>query len=224
MKNIKNVQKSSAHVIGLLLLLITCSYSTGIVPTTAKSEAVILSFSSSETLYNNIGKNSHIQWKASHIGGVDPRQGKIFLKKIVIVVREGSIMNARAVVDMNSLIVEDMSKEDITDLTGHLKSSDFFDTKKFTTSKFELTSIMEARGTYNSKVTANLTLLGVTKSISFMANIQISENVVSIISESFKIDRSDWGLTYNAEGTAGVPLDYLISDEVGFNINISVTK
>jgi hypothetical protein len=33
-----------------------------------------------------------------------------------------------------------------------------------------------------------------------------------------------WGMTYNAMSTLGVPLDYLISNAVGFTINLAVGK
>ena len=73
-------------------------------------------------------------------------------------------------------------------------------------------------------VTGNLTILDVTKSITFKANISINENEVSVISEDFSIDRTEWGLTYHVEGSEGVPVDYLIANDIGFTINLTVTK
>jgi polyisoprenoid-binding protein YceI len=156
---------------------------------------------------------------------VNPRQGEILLKEIVIVASKGAVMNAKAVVDMNLLIVEGMpEEEEAMDLTGHLKSSDFFDIALYPTATFVLTWFKSGRGDNKSSVSGSLTLLGVTNSISFDADVQVSDTEVSIHSEDFSIDRSDWGLTYNAEGTAGVPFDYLISDEIEFKLDITVEK
>ena len=70
----------------------------------------------------------------------------------------------------------------------------------------------------------NLTMLDVTKSITINANVKVSENEVSVKSEDFKINRTDWGLSYNTEGTAGVPVDYLIANDIGFTIDVTITK
>ena len=52
----------------------------------------------------------------------------------------------------------------------------------------------------------------------------VSDKEVSIKSEKFSIDRRDWGLTYNMEGTAGVPAEYLIDNRVEFKIDLMVTR
>src|SRR5206468_13074023 len=53
-------------------------------------------------------------------------------------------------------------------LTGHLKTGDFFDVAKFPLAKFTATSIQQARADQKvtAKITGNLYLHGVTKSIS----------------------------------------------------------
>ena len=92
------------------------------------------------------------------------------------------------------------------------------------TAKFELTNVEKTTGDYNSKITGNLTILEVSKSITFNANIAVLDNSVAINSEDFSVNRQDWGLNYHTEGDAGVPADYLIANTVGFTINVSVIK
>jgi hypothetical protein len=185
----------------------------------------IVKTESTET-YSNFSDASYIDWRATHLGGVQPRYGKIFIKETQFSVTDGVITNGMAIIDMKSLSVESFPEgaEEKGKLEGHLLSGDFFKVDEFPTSKFELTSIESNDGEMNSKVTGNLSILGISKNISFFANVNISKNDISVVSETFSIDRTDWGLTYNVEGTEGVPVDYLISNDIEFKLNVNLTK
>ncbi len=176
--------------------------------------------------YKTLMDGSHVDWRATHLGGLNPRYGIIIIQKAKFMVNENKLTNAKAVLDMASFTVESFpdGDEQIEQLTGHLKSADFFDVGKYPVSTFELTKIKNASGDYNSTITGNLTIMDVTKSITFDANIIVSDNEVSIKSEDFSVNRTDWGLTYNTEGTAGVPTDYLIANDIGFTIDIKLGK
>lgn len=171
--------------------------------------------------------NGSLSWKASHLGGAQPRFGKIYYKEAKVLVNSGTITNATFTIDMSTLTVESFPKgaEEIGKLTGHLKSADFFNIEKYPSSKFELTNLKTITGDFNTViVTGNLTILDVSKSISFNANVNVSDTEVSIKSENFSVDRTDWGLTYNVEGSVGVPVDYLIANDIGFVIDVTLKK
>lgn len=87
------------------------------------------------------------------------------------------------------------TQSDDPDLTTKLKSADFFDVEQFPTATFTSTSIVAspAGGTYD--VTGNLTLHGVTKGITFPAEITIDGDALKAGAE-FSIDRNDWGIVY----------------------------
>jgi len=190
-----------------------------------KAEKVKVVQNNETSTFINVSEGN-IKWRASHIGGVQPRYGKIDYKSASVLVNDGKLTNATFLVNMSTLTVESFPKgaEEITKLTGHLQSEDFFNIEKYPTSKFELTNLNSSTGDYNSKVTGNLTILDITKSITFSANINVTENQVSIQSEDFSVDRTDWGLKYNVEGTEGVPIDYIIANDIGFTINVTLTK
>jgi len=78
-------------------------------------------------------------------------------------------------------------------LTKHLKSPDFFDVEKFPEATFQSTEIEKDASGHT--VTGDLTLHGVTKRISFPAQIAASENQVSANAE-FSINRKDFGIDY----------------------------
>lgn len=87
----------------------------------------------------------------------------------------------------------------------HLKSQDFFSAVEFPTLTFESTKVEKA-GDDRYTVTGDLTLRGVTKSISFEAThtgtADISERfgLRSGYEAMFEIDRTDFGISWGAEG------------------------
>lgn len=194
---------------------------------TEAKDAVAVEVTQTETTqsYAMVAEGSRVDWRASHLGGVQPRFGKIMLKSAEVMTTDNAVTNATVVMDMNNFTVENFEdQESIDKLSGHLKSDDFFKVAAHPVSTFELTSIEAQEGDYNSKITGNLTILDATKSISFNANVMVTDASVSIKSEDFVVNRTDWGLTYNTEGTEGVPTDYLISNDVGFTIDVTVNK
>ena len=107
---------------------------------------------------------------------------------------------------------------DTDGLTNHLKSPEFFDVAKFPTSTFVSTGIEAGSKDPKAKeathtVTGNLTLHGVTKSISFPAKIAVSGDNATLDSEFF-INRQDFGITYPGKAND------LIRDEVVIKLAI----
>ena len=99
-------------------------------------------------------------------------------------------------------------------LTGHLKSPDFFDVAKFPTSTFTLTSVETSSA--QKTVTGNLDLHGVTKSITFPADVQIAADAVTVKAE-FAINRKDFNINF-----PGKPND-LIRDNVVLKLDLKAT-
>ena len=96
-------------------------------------------------------------------------------------------------------------------LTEHLKNEDFFDVPNFPTSSFSLTSIEKTAEGHN--VTGDLTLHGITKSISFLAQVGITESQVSLNAEFF-IKRFDFDIAFKGKA------DDLIRDEVVIKLDL----
>jgi polyisoprenoid-binding protein YceI len=99
-------------------------------------------------------------------------------------------------------------------LTGHLRSPDFFDVAKFPVTTFTTTAIESSAAEH--KVTGNLFLHGVTKSISFPASINVSDEAV-LVKADFAINRKDFNINY-----PGKP-DDLIRDNVVIKLDIKAT-
>jgi polyisoprenoid-binding protein YceI len=99
-------------------------------------------------------------------------------------------------------------------LTGHLKSPDFFDAANHPTAVFTVTSVAGMGA--QQKVTGNLDLHGVTKSISFPAQIKVTDDAVTVTAD-FAINRKDFNINY-----PGRP-DDLIRDNVVIKLDLRAT-
>jgi polyisoprenoid-binding protein YceI len=96
-------------------------------------------------------------------------------------------------------------------LTGHLKSSDFFDVEHYPTASFTSTEIVREGDGY--RVVRNLTLHSVSKSIAFPATIGVEDGQVTATAE-FAVKRFDFDIVY-----PGKP-DDLIRDDVLIRLNL----
>ena len=137
----------------------------------------------------------------SHDGGFEKFEGTV---SVTGGTPEGSSVDVT--IDTTSLW------SDTEKLTGHLKSADFFGVETYPTASFKSTEIAAGDdGTYT--LTGNLDLHGVTKQISFPAEIEVTEDGFSAKAE-FSINRMDFGIKY-----PGKP-DDLIRDEVLIKLDL----
>ena len=102
---------------------------------------------------------------------------------------------------------------------GHIKGADFFDVEQYPTITFTLKSIAKAGADY--KVTADLTIKGVTKEITLdyehngtatdpYGNVKVGGTLTG------SINRSDWGLAWNVPlGSGGL----LVGEKVKLEID-----
>ena len=106
---------------------------------------------------------------------------------------------------------------DDANLTKHLKTADFFDVAKFPQATFTSTEIKPGGAGGSHTITGNLTLHGVTKSVTFPATINVTPDVANV-DANFSINRKDFGINY-----AGAQ-DNLIRDDVVLKLTIRAAK
>lgn len=149
---------------------------------------------------------SKIEFTGSKVTGSHDGGFRTFSGKLMVADGELVAPGSRIEIDMNSLW------SDTDRLTGHLKSADFFDVQKFPTSVFTATSIEKTGDSYT--ITGNLDLHGVSKQISFPADVQVSDEQVTLKAEFF-IKRFDFDIEFR-----GKP-DDLIRDEVVIRLDVT---
>lgn len=124
-------------------------------------------------------------------------------------VKDGTPINGSFTINMDSLTT------DKDKLTNHLKNEDFFNVPKFPESTFEVTQFVKNTTGYD--VSGNLTMVGVTKNITFPATIQQDGDTVTLTSK-FDINRQTWGISYPDQK------DELIRDELVLEFNLLAKK
>lgn len=156
-------------------------------------------------------ENSKIEFVGAKVTGSHNGAFKIF-SGVIDYVGAPEKSRVSITIDANSI------ETDTPDLTKHLKTPDFFDVAKFPEAKFESTEI-KAGGQNGAThtITGNLTLHGVTKSVTFPATIAASPGVVTVES-NFAINRKDFGINF-----AGAT-DNLIRDDVVLALHVKATK
>jgi polyisoprenoid-binding protein YceI len=108
---------------------------------------------------------------------------------------------------------------------AHLKSPDFFDVAKYPTITFKSTKVEKA-GKGKFKVTGDLTMHGVTKPVTLSVDSATGDvnDIMGGISRGAsltgKLNRKDWGLTWNKPLAAAGGV--LVGDEVSLDIQVEL--
>ena len=125
-----------------------------------------------------------------------------------------------AVIEAASLETRDAQRD------AHLKSADFFDVEKFPTLSFKSTRVTPARDG-ELAVEGDLTIHGITRKVTFSVEGPTPPakdpwgNTRIAVSATTKINRKDFGLTWNAAlETGGI----LVGDEVTITLDAEFVK
>lgn len=156
-----------------------------------------------------ISADSKIDFLASKaVGGETPGGFKKFIGQLNVVDGKLAAEGSKIVIDMESTWTNNEK------LTAHLKNADFFDVPKFPTTTFEATRIESANDDY--QITGNLTMHGVTKSVTIPAKVQIADEKIMFNSAS-SINRFDFDMKFEGQK------DNMIRDRVTLTFNVTAT-
>ena len=133
---------------------------------------------------------------------------------------DADLTKSQVTVDINAASIDtgDKKRDD------HLRSPEFFDTQKFPKLTFKSTKIAKSGAGY--KLTGDLTIHGVTKSVTLDATLSAPMktpfgNQARAAKVTGKVNRGDFGLKWNMPvETGGV----LVGEEVTINVTAEVTK
>jgi polyisoprenoid-binding protein YceI len=159
-------------------------------------------------------ENSKVEFVAAKVTRSHQGSFKQFSGKIDLV--PNSIPDSRVTIDIDtgSVVTDELQ------LTGHLKTADFFDVAKYPKATFVSTKIEAANAsgsTQTFNITGNLELHGLKKSITFPATIQQAPDSLAVDAE-FAINRKDFGVVYAGKA------DDLIRDGVVIKLALKVPR
>ncbi|MEJ2884553.1 YceI family protein [Pedobacter sp. GR22-6] len=160
---------------------------------------------------------SSLTWVGKKLTG--SHNGTIDLQSGALVFDGKKLTGGNFSINMASIKDADKSER----LEGHLKADDFFGTDKFATSTFV---IKKVTGTGNAvTVTGDLTIKGITNSISFPAALTWNaDGTVTAAAEKVVVDRTKYGIKYRSKGMFPDVGDKMIYDEFELAIKLVASK
>jgi polyisoprenoid-binding protein YceI len=164
-----------------------------------------------------IPAESKVQWTARKVTG--KHTGMVNVRDGVVHITDGMLTKAHISIDMTSIIVTDLSGNSKTKLEGHLKSDDFFGVDKYPTAVLMTTSVT-ALSDEDYRITADLTIRGITHPITFDAHL-IPNGKKYIANANLVIDRSLYEVKYRSGKFFDDLGDATIYDE--FDLAIALT-
>ncbi len=158
--------------------------------------------------------HSSIDFKVKHMA-IASTKGNFKTFSGTIQTNKGELSNVEVTIDANSITTNDEKRD------GHLKSPDFFDVANTPTITFKSTKVEKTSGN-EYKVTGDLTMRGVTKPVTFTAEVGapmkdpwgLTRAAANI---SGKLNRKDWGLNWNQVLELGA---LLVGEEVLFDFDV----
>ena len=170
--------------------------------------------------------NSQVLWQGSKPTGT--HNGSVSLSEGSVTVDNGQITGGSFVMDMNSITNFDLEGGMKDNLEAHLKGTtegkedDFFNVNLYPTAKFEITKVSSLANDPDAShlVYGNLTMRDVTKEVGFRANISMGDNVITVATPQFTINRADWGIKFMSKSFFDDLKDKFIDDNIGLSIKL----
>jgi polyisoprenoid-binding protein YceI len=161
----------------------------------------------------NVNKSaSSVAWLAKKVTG--EHNGTVGISAGALSINGNKLVGGNFTIDLKT--IKDL---DITDagynqkFIGHITSGDFFEVEKFPTASFVITKVA------GNQVTGNLTVKGITKSITFPAEIAVKGGKVSA-KANITIDRTDFNIKYGSKKFFESIGDKAIFDDFALTVSL----
>ena len=173
--------------------------------------------------------SSSIQWigrkvTGEHDGNLEILYGNI---RRYLDTKNTEVIRGNIVIDMTTITNKDIENKQYQKyLVDHLKDEDFFDVAHFSKSELKIISndpISLTDNSSNTKITAEITIKGITKEIEFPAKIEFFDDF-AIATGTIDIDRTLFGIRYKSKSYFPDMGDYFIYDDFTLNFSIKAIK
>jgi polyisoprenoid-binding protein YceI len=157
---------------------------------------------------------STVNWEAAKVTG--KHNGTIKVKSGSLTMDGAKLTGGSFVIDMTTLEVKDLATgKGKEKLEGHLNSADFFATETHKEATFTITKVSSKGMAGEYMVSGELTIKGITKPVSFEANIAAGAAKANI-----KIDRTKYDIKYGSGSFFDNLGDKAIYDNFDLAINL----
>lgn len=212
--------KKGIIVVAMMLSIISCKNDSKNKVEVSDAKDVIEVVESEAILVD--AEYSMVVWRGFKPGG--EHYGLISISEGTLSIENGNIIGGAFKFDMNSITDSDMPKDDPYNvkLVKHLKSPDFFDVAKYPVATFEITDVNELDGDLN--IGGNLTIKETTKNINIPVAMVENDGVVTLKSDVFTVDRTDFNVRYGSKKFFDNLKDKFINDEFELSFELKATK
>jgi polyisoprenoid-binding protein YceI len=168
-------------------------------------------------------QESFLEWTGSKPTG--KHDGTVLLREGTIDLSDGNLIGGRFVLEMNTIKVLDIEDPETNEkLRSHLVHEDFFNVDSFPTATFVITGVEAVQGeNITHRISGNLTMRGVTRSIAFNAHVKTDEHVFSATTPKFILNRAEWNVRYGSRSFFNDLKDNFVHDDIGLKINLTAT-
>jgi len=172
-----------------------------------------------KTIPVNVQKST-VSWVGKKILG--QHKGKIKLQSGSVYLKDEILTGGTFVIDMRTISNEDIKDPDYKKkLIGHLSSSDFFNVEAFPTATAKITKVVRMNDKSNEyTVTADFTIKGITKSVTFPATFKTTGNGFEGRA-NITLDRTLWDIRYGSSNFFEGLGDKAIKNEFELDVKIA---
>ncbi|AZQ61668.1 YceI family protein [Flammeovirga pectinis] len=178
----------------------------------------------SDGTYKVDTQKSFIKWTGKKVTG--EHFGKMMLKEGAVIIKNGTVAKGSSFdMDVTTLTVDDIPVDDSMNakLKGHLHSADFFNAAEFPFVNFAVTKVENGEHSGELKVTGNLTIKGITNSITFPAQLMSHDGTMHAIAD-ITFDRTKFEIKYGSGSFFEGLGDKTISDDVELELQLFAKK
>ncbi len=178
----------------------------------------LAAFAPADSTYTVVTNASQLKWTGYHLAKSYEHNGNVKIKSGSLSVADGKINSGEFIIDMTTISNNDLTDtKDNTKLVNHLKSDDFFNAKKFPEAKVV---VKKSEATASGlKVTADLTIRGITKTIEFDATLKDQDASMIEATADLKIKRTDFQVMYGWKVE-----NAMLSDEFRMEVKLVAKK
>jgi polyisoprenoid-binding protein YceI len=163
--------------------------------------------------------SSTVGWKAEKPTGT--HTGSVKISSGDLAMHCGQLYSGTVTLDMSSIIVTDLSSPDKEKLENNLRGNFFFDAGKFPEARLEITSVNHnsEKSLHFVTILANLTMHGITKQITFTADVSKSSINDFAAEANIVVNRRDWGIA-----TSNVMYNNLIYKDIRLYVQLKASR
>ena len=171
----------------------------------------IASFAAPKAVKVNTASSS-IAWYAEKVTG--KHNGTVGISAGALNVDGNKLVGGNFTIDLKTIKALDITDPGYNQkFIGHITSGDFFEVEKFPTATFVITKVA------GNQVTGNLTIKGITKSITFPAEIAVKGGKLNA-KANITIDRTDFNIKYGSKKFFDSIGDKAIYDDFALTVSL----